>query len=292
MPCDHANSVCILYTPTMAQSWAEPGDDNFFACWGDGEKRQASWPVHEDPPPRPPNEDAHAGDCLASIIMNDMLDAENAAQDPTNTLAPSSKIFGDGDPMFVSSPVHEDPLPPPPNEDAHSGDRLARLFENNMTRFSINKEEMLVEDRPNDMLDAGSTIAPSRTITMTVAPQVCLFVLRTHQVQPYAFLLTRALSQDEWDTGDGDDGALAMAVAAFGKQSSTVNKNEKKKTITKSTVRDSATRVWDDVRSAGVSQQQLVWVQQQQQQMWAQQQHRIALWAQHEAQTRSGASLD
>jgi hypothetical protein len=44
--------------------------------------------------------------------MNDMLDAENAAQDPTNTLAPSSKSVGDGDPMFVSSPVHEYPLPP------------------------------------------------------------------------------------------------------------------------------------------------------------------------------------
>jgi hypothetical protein len=139
------------------------------------------------------NEDAHSADRLASIIMNDMLDAENAAQDPTNTLAPSSKSVGDGDPMFVSSPVHEDPLPPPPNEDAHSEDRLARLFENNMNRFfSINKKEMLVEDRPNDMLDACSTIAPSRTITMTVAPQVCLFVLRAHHVQAHAFLLTRA----------------------------------------------------------------------------------------------------
>jgi serine/threonine protein kinase len=50
-------------------------------------------------------------------------------------------------------------LAPPPNEDAHSEDRLARLFENEMNRlFPINKKEMLVEDRPNDMLDAGSTI--------------------------------------------------------------------------------------------------------------------------------------
>ena len=46
-------------------------------------------------PPPPPNEDAHSGDRLASIIMNDMLDAENAAQGPTNTLAPSSKSVGD-----------------------------------------------------------------------------------------------------------------------------------------------------------------------------------------------------
>jgi hypothetical protein len=85
----------------------------------------------------------------------------------------------------------EHPPPPPPTEDAHSEDRLARLFEIKMNRlFSINKKEMLVED--HDMLDAGSTITPSRTITMTVAPQVCLFVLRTHHVQAYAFLLTRA----------------------------------------------------------------------------------------------------
>ena len=188
--------MCDPYTPTLAQSWAEPGDDNFFACWGDGGNTHATSLVHEDPPPRPPNEDAHAGDRLASIIMNDMLDAENAAQDPTNTLAPSSKSFGDGDPKFVSSPVHEDPLPPPPNEDAHSEDRLARLFENNMNRlFSINQKEMLVEDRPNDMLDAGST--------MTVAPQVPLFVLRTHHVQAYAFLLTRAPLADRgtWQQG-------------------------------------------------------------------------------------------
>jgi hypothetical protein len=120
--------MCDPYTPTLAQSWAEQGDDNFFACWGDGGNTPATSLVHEDPPPRPPNEDSHAGDRLASIIMNNMLDAENAAQDPTNTLAPSSKSFGDGDPMFVSF----------------------------------------------------NTISPSRTITMTVAPQVCLFVLRTH----------------------------------------------------------------------------------------------------------------
>ena len=41
------------------------------------------------------NEDAHSADRLASIIMNDMLDAENAAQGPTNTLAPLSKSVGD-----------------------------------------------------------------------------------------------------------------------------------------------------------------------------------------------------
>jgi hypothetical protein len=82
------------------------------------------------------------------------------------------------------------------NEDAHSEDRLALLVAIKMNRlFSINKKEMLVEDRPNDMLDAGST--------MTVAPQVPLFVLRTHHVQAYAFLLTRAPLADRgtWQQG-------------------------------------------------------------------------------------------
>jgi hypothetical protein len=158
MPWDDANNVCDRNTPRLSQSSAEPGDVDFFAYWGD------------------------------------MLAAENAAQHPTNTLAPSSKSFGDGDPMFLTSPVHEDPPPPPPNEDADSEGRLARLCSIKMNRlFSINIKEMHdVEDRPNDMLDADSTIAPSRTITMTVAPLVLLFVLRTHHVQAYAFLLTRA----------------------------------------------------------------------------------------------------
>jgi hypothetical protein len=85
---------------------------------------------------------------------------------------------------------------------------------------------------------------------------------------------TPTLAQSWAEQGDDNFFAcwgqeMAMAVAAFGKQSSTVKKYEYKKTITKSTVR-----------------------QQQQQQMWSQQQHRITLCAHHEAQTRSGASLD
>ena len=75
---------------------------------------------------------------------------------------------------------------PSPNEDAHSEDRLA----------SINTNEVL-EDRLNDMLEAGSTLLPSLSLTMAVAPQVllacsttCLLLscgttcFRTHHVLP------------------------------------------------------------------------------------------------------------
>ncbi len=104
------------------------------------------------------------------------VQASRTVQEFTDTLAPSSMSVGDGNPMFVSSPVHENPSPPPPKEDA-------RLFSINM---------LDAEDRLVDMLDADSILAPSRTISMTDTPLVCLFVLRTHHVQAYAFLLTRA----------------------------------------------------------------------------------------------------
>jgi hypothetical protein len=118
MLCDYATSVRDPYTPTLAPSWAEPGDDDFVASWGDN--MLASSPVHEEPPPPPPNEDAHSGHRLASIILNDMLDAE---------------------------------------------------------------------DRLMDMLDADRILAPpSRTISMIVTSLV--YLLRTHHVLGYAFLLS------------------------------------------------------------------------------------------------------
>ena len=62
--------------------------------------------------------------------------------------------------------------------------------------------------------------------------------------------------EEEDHNDDGDDDGLAMMTTAFGRQSSTVKKNDKKKTITQSTVREdknTATREWDDVKSAGAS---------------------------------------
>ncbi len=56
--------------------------------------------------------------------------------------------------------------------------------------------------------------------------------------------------------GDSDEDGLTMLTAAFAKPSSKAKKNEKRKTITHSTVRGTATREWVGVvRSAGVSQQ-------------------------------------
>ena len=93
--------------------------------------------------------------------------------------------WGDDDPMLVS-PIQDEVMlskeeinfrnrfeekmqklfatpSPSPNEDAHSEDRLA----------SINMNEMLdIEDRLNDMLEAGSTLLPS--LTISAAPQVYL----------------------------------------------------------------------------------------------------------------------
>ena len=60
--------------------------------------------------------------------------------------------------------------------------------------------------------------------------------------------------EDHYD--DGDDDGLAMMTTAFGRQSSTVKKNAKKKTISQSTVREvekTATPEWDEVRIAAAS---------------------------------------
>jgi hypothetical protein len=140
MSCNHANSVCDRYTPTSAQSWAEPGDDNFFACWGDGEEGRAPPPVHEDAPSVHLLQDEWGTSTTAPLIVNPY----------TPTLAQSWAEH-----------------PPPPNEDAHSGDRLASIIPNDM----LDAEDFLM-----DMLYADSILAPSRTISMTVASQVSYFV--------------------------------------------------------------------------------------------------------------------